>query len=44
VRERILGEVYEKLGLDRPLPSAPASADVEAAPEERPVEPAEQVL
>jgi recombination protein RecA len=46
VRERILGEVYEMLGLDRQPPSAPASgAEEEETPEQqRPVEPAEQVL
>jgi recombination protein RecA len=39
VRERILGDVYEKLGLSGP----PAGAEEEAA-EQRPVEPAEQIL
>jgi recombination protein RecA len=50
VRERVLGEVYDKLGLDWPS-SAPASGSEEAPPEpaaerpvERPVEPAEQIL
>jgi recombination protein RecA len=45
VRERILGEVYETLGVDRQQPpSAPASDAEEEMPEQRPVEPAEQVL
>src|SRR3712207_3650302 len=43
VRERILGEVYELLGLDRQPPSAPASDAEEETPEQqRPVEPAER--
>ena len=44
VRERILGEVYEKLGLlDEQQPEDPVSG-VEEDLEGRPVEPAEQVL
>jgi recombination protein RecA len=41
VRERILSDVYEKLGLDQE-----ASSDIqeEESPGERPVEPAEQIL
>jgi recombination protein RecA len=42
VRERILAEIYEKLGLDTPS-SVPAS-DAEEVSEERPVEPVEQIL
>ena len=40
VRERILDEIYEKLGLSGPA----AGADEEEVVEQRPVEPAEQVL
>ena len=46
VRERILDDVYEKLGLEKPATSAPVSGAEEEAPEEqRPAEPAaEHVL
>jgi recombination protein RecA len=45
VRERILGEVYEKLGLlDEQQPPEDPASGVEEDLEGRPVEPAEQVL
>ena len=43
VRERILAEVYEKLGLGNPS-SLPASEAEEDSEEQRPAEPAEQIL
>jgi recombination protein RecA len=43
VRERILAEVYEKLGLGSPS-SVPASDAEEGSEEQRPAEPAEQIL
>jgi recombination protein RecA len=43
VRERILAEVYEKLGLGSPS-SVPASDAEEDSEEQRPAEPAEQIL
>jgi recombination protein RecA len=45
VRERILGEIFEKLGLDqRSLADEPVPAAGASAGERRPVEPAEQIL
>jgi recombination protein RecA len=46
VRERILGEVYDKLGLGGPsdVPASGAEDVLEERPAERPVEPAEQIL
>ena len=41
VRRRILGEVYEKLGLDQ---SSNVQEEEEETPEQRPVEPAEQII
>ena len=41
VRQRILGEVYEKLGLDQ---SSNVQEEEEETPEQRPVEPAEQII
>jgi hypothetical protein len=41
VRERILDEVYEKLGLDQ---TSSGAQEEEESPEQRPMEPAEQIL
>jgi len=43
VREQVLSDIYEKLGLDQQPPVAQEEEEEETA-ERRPVEPAEQIL